>query len=171
MFVNYANRGKSFEKLIDMSNTIYYQKNIANIQKIETPVHVQSIDKSGKIRYGWFKKKSTVDYKGVFDGKAVAFDAKSTRNRTRFPLSEVKQHQLEDLQKWHNCGGKSFILVEFSKHHEIYLLPFKELSAYKLAAKNGGRKSIPYHDFLTMFEQVKSSIHVPVDYLRALQKG
>ncbi len=51
------------------------------------------------------KKKSTVDYIGLFKGVPIAFDAKETKIETRFDLSNIKEHQYHFLENWEKNGG------------------------------------------------------------------
>jgi len=160
----YANRGMSFEHLIERTNQQYAQKGIATIQKVPVPWKV-FYDRKTKASRAIPERKSTVDFIGCYNGRAIAFDAKSTRERTRFPLANIEDHQVKFLKQWKQNGGISFILVEFAKKHEVYLLSIDKLEKWFLAAKNGGRKSIPYEYFLTNCDLVKSKNGILLDYL------
>lgn len=92
MKISQANRGRSFEQLIEHSNKQYQTKGKALIQKVPTPWKV--IRRGKQIVSAHPAEKSTVDFVGVADGKAIAFDAKSTRELTRFPLSNIEVHQM-----------------------------------------------------------------------------
>lgn len=163
MAVSYANRGMAFEHLINITNQQYFQKRRATIQKVATPWKV--IRRGKKIVNAFPEGKSTVDYIGVYNGRPIAFDAKSTRETTRFPLANIEDHQVKFLKQWKQNGGISFILVEFAKKQEVYLLSIDKLEKWFLAAKNGGRKSIPYEYFLTNCDLVKSKDGILLDYL------
>lgn len=165
--VNYANRGKPFEMLIESTNAMYAHKGWADIQKAEPPVKVQN--KIGnKITLGWYQKHGFVDYFGVSHGRALAFEAKSTNSRTSFALSNIKDHQVQVLKRWHEQGAASFVLVEFQKHREIYLLRYVQLEEWWEGAKEGGRKSIPYEWFNMHCDEVKPTRGVALDYLSIL---
>lgn len=159
----YANRGKPFETLIEATNRQYYNKGRATIQKVATPWKV--IRKGKKIISAFPEKKSTVDFVGIVNGRGIAFDAKSTMERTRFPLDNISDHQFRFLKSWKNNGGISFILVEFAKLKETYVLTFVDLESWWERAKNGGRKSIPHEWFLINCDLVKSKNGILLDYL------
>lgn len=165
--VNYANRGKPLEMLIETTNVMYTHKGWADIQKAEPPVKVQN-KVGNKITLGWYQKHGFVDYFGVSHGRAIAFEAKTTNNRTAFALSNVKDHQVEVLKRWHDHGAASFVLVDFEKHDEVYLLWYKQLEEWWEGALMGGRKSIPYEWFHMNCQVVKSSRGVALDYLYLL---
>lgn len=165
MKISQANRGKSFEQLIEHSNKQYRAKGKALIQKVPTPWRV--IRRGKQIVSAHPAEKSTVDFVGVYGGKAVAFDAKSTREVTRFPLSNIELHQMVFLQEFHDQGGQAFILIEFAKTYEVFLVPYVKIREYWNAAQNGGRKSIPYED-MKLFPKISSGNGIALDYLAAL---
>lgn len=167
--ISHANRGSGFEELIDYANEQYAQKGWAQVQKVATPWQV--IRRGKQIVTAFPTKKSTVDYIGVANGKAIAFDAKSTRERTRFPLSNIPSHQIEFLKDWQDQGGKAFFLIEFVKHQEVYFIEIEEMLPYWDRASNGGRKSISYRDFEVHLPLVEQGRGVALDYLRYLTKG
>ena len=165
MRVNTANRGMAFEELVEYSNRQYAEKGWASIQKVATPWKV--VRRGKQIVSAFPEKKSTVDFVGVANGRAIAFDAKSTRERTRFPLANIEQHQMDFLERFQDQGGIGFFLVEFAKHHEFYIIPFTNMNEYWERARAGGRKSIPYDDMF-LFEKVKSGRGIALDYLAKL---
>jgi recombination protein U len=165
----YANRGQAFEQLIEITNKQYALKGQATIQKVPVPWKV-FYDKKTKRSKAIPEEKSTVDFIGASNGRAIAFDAKSTREVTRFPLSNIENHQILFLKNWKDNGGISFILVEFAKKRETYLLPFQSLENWWNEAQLGGRKSIPYEWFLMNCNLVKSKNGILLDYLSLIQK-
>ena len=167
MAISPANRGMSFEQLVEYTNRCYFLKGMADVRKVATPVKVLRISK-GRIRDGFFEKKSTVDFIGVSHGRAIAFDAKSTRNRTRFPLSNIEPHQMAFLKSWKDQGAIAFFLVEFAKHQEVYFLPYREAEKWWEQAKQGGRKSIPYEWFVQNCDLVRPDKGIPLHYLKCL---
>jgi recombination protein U len=61
---------------------------------------------------GIVPKQSTVDFAGLIKGgKFIAFDAKETKVKTRFDLSNIHQHQLEYLMMVRELGGLAFFLI------------------------------------------------------------
>ncbi|MGG3737215.1 Holliday junction resolvase RecU [Aeribacillus pallidus] len=167
MLVSYANRGMSFEHLVEYTNRCYLMKGIAHIEKVPTPWKV--IRQGKRIISAFPEKKGMVDFIGVSHGRMIAFDAKSTRERTRFPLDNIHDHQMRFLRSWLDQGAITFFLVEFAKHQEVFMVPFREIEKWWKAAENGGRKSIPYSWFVENCDLVKSSRGIPLDYLRCIK--
>ena len=142
--VNYANRGKDFEKMIEATNEQYRRRGIALIEKFPEPYkQVSKIQKNGTFQ-AVRDSKSMPDFCGVYEGQALLFDAKSTKIETRFDLSNVAEHQYKSMKRWHENGGISFLLVLFKSHGEIYYLPFESLRYW---TEEADRKSIPYDSF------------------------
>ena len=138
-------RGSSFEEMINMTNKVYREKNLAIIQKVPTPITPMKLDKSkGVITLAYFDQKSTIDYIGAAQGIPICFDAKET-HQGRLPLQNVHQHQVEFMEDFQKQGGISFLLVNCKDADECYFLPLKVLKEYWNNAQKGGRKSIPYN--------------------------
>ncbi|MGP4063074.1 Holliday junction resolvase RecU [Halobacillus sp. H74] len=161
--MNYKNRGKSFETLIKYSNITYARKKWGFIEKSEPPVKVRS--QKGPYITGWFESKGFVDYFGISNGRPIAFEAKSTKERKRFPLDNVHEHQVNDLKVWNEQGGIAFLLVEFRKHREVYYLSYDDFEKWWDDQFKGGRKSIPYDWFVMNCPLVKPGRGVILDYL------
>lgn len=169
-YAPYANRGMAFEQLLDFTNRMYEQQGIAIITKRPTPVKILGRNRNGMI-HGYLEKPSTVDYDGTFQGRSIVFEAKSTRELTRFPLDNIHDHQVEYLAKVDKLGGISFLLVEFASHRTIYLVPYQSLEYYWKRKQRGGRgtQSISLEDFEVHMHQVPTG-KVPVDYLQVVKK-
>lgn len=168
---SYANRGMELEELIEQTNKEYFFQQRALIQKVPTPVKVLNINNKGRITNGFYEKKSTVDFIGVFEGKSLAFDAKETTVETRFDLSNVKEHQFYFLDHWQNNGGVSFLIVNFATLDETYYLPFELLDKYWVAMEVGGRKSIPYDVVAKTEHRIKQGTgYILIDYLSVLEE-
>ncbi|MEK3890226.1 Holliday junction resolvase RecU [Bacillus sp. FSL K6-3431] len=163
---SHANRGAGLERLVDMVNTQYRNKGVADIRKVPTPVQIMK--HHGRTVTGYTQKGEWVDYVGVHNGRTIVFDAKETSNRTSFPLDNVSDHQYELLKSWYEKGAHSFLIVSFKKLNEIYLLSFNLLEAYWEGAKEGGRKSIPYDEFVTECDLVKSEKGYVLHYLKVI---
>lgn len=162
--VSQANRGQAFEDLITLANQQYRNKKIALIHKRPTPIKALKT-KGCRVLSGVFENKSTVDYDGVYQGRAIYFEAKSTRETTRFDLSNISDHQMVHLEEAEASGGICFFLIEFAKRHEVYFLPLSVVRHYKLHASLGGSKSIPYPDFEIYAWEVKQTNRSLLDYL------
>ena len=160
-------RGSAFEEMIDMTNQLYAQHNLAIVQKIPTPITPTAVDnKARTITAAYFEKKSTVDFIGVAQGTAICFDAKETR-QLNLPLRNIHQHQIDFMNQFNHQKGISFLLVYFTTKDEIFLLPITELAKYYENAKKDGRKSIPYKDFNPSYI-VPNKNGFPVHYLIAI---
>ena len=160
-------RGSAFEEMIDLTNQLYAQQNLAVIQKIPTPITPVAVDnKSRTITSAYFEKRSTVDFIGVAQGLAICFDAKETR-QLNLPLKNIHNHQIEFMENFRKQQGVSFLLVHFQTKGEIFLLPGQELHKYHALTEKGGRKSIPYSDFNQDFI-VPNKNGFPVHYLVAV---
>ncbi|WP_018249735.1 Holliday junction resolvase RecU [Orenia marismortui] len=173
MAINYGGRGQELEEEIELTNKEYLRRGLALVQKIATPVKVLNInDRTGRITNGFYEKKSTVDYIGVYDCIPIAFDAKETKVSTRFDLSNVKEHQYLYLTSWVSNGGIGFLIVQFVTRDETYYLPYEVLDRYWQGMLSGGRKSIPY-DVVAKdkyrIEQGKGMILL--DYLGTLKRN
>ncbi|USK77734.1 Holliday junction resolvase RecU [Peribacillus frigoritolerans] len=176
MAVSYANRGKAFEGDIIRSNISYKHKKWAFIEKTE-PIFKQVSSgllptswRGGKKHYkvGYYEGKGFVDFFGVCQGRALAFEAKSTTNRTSFPLKNISKEQIEDLSFWNNQGGISFVLIQFETQREVYVLRFIDLQKWWDESLAGKRKSIPYEWFVLNCEKVKATRGIILDYLNCL---
>lgn len=140
-------RGSVLEDMINVTNDLYREKNLAIVQKIPTPIKPINIDKGkGIITLAYFEQKSTVDYIGVAQGVPMCFDAKETTKES-LPLANIHDHQIEFMDDFIKQQGEAFLIVYFAKHEEYYLLPLELIKVYHEEAQVGGRKSIPYSAF------------------------
>ncbi|MGG1340143.1 Holliday junction resolvase RecU [Bacillus toyonensis] len=165
---NYANRGKSLEIAVETANAQYDAREVALIDKVAVPVKVKALNDKGRVADGWYEHKSTVDYKGISNGISLAFDAKSTTNKTNFPLQNIKHHQMAYLRKHQQQKGISFMLVEFAVHHEHYIIMFDQLAEWWSGAVKGERKSIPHQFFVDHCIRCGPGRGIALDYLAAL---
>ncbi|SNY19336.1 recombination protein U [Orenia metallireducens] len=172
MAIDYGNRGDWLEEAIEESNNQYILQGLALVQKIATPVKVLNINQTtGRITNGFYEKKSTVDYIGVWNGKPLAFDAKETKVETRFDLSNVKEHQYLFLSSWVANGGLGFLIIHFATKEETYYLPYEVLDQYWQDMLSGGRKSIPYKVVAQEEYRIGSYGLIIIDYLSVLDRS
>ncbi|MCU6603782.1 Holliday junction resolvase RecU [Peribacillus frigoritolerans] len=164
--INYANRGKGFENDIIRTNNGYLSKGWAFVEKVEPAVQIQQ-DLGNKV-IGFKKEKGFVDFFGCSHGRPLAFEAKKTTSRTSFPLSNIKQHQMDVLKFWQDQGGIAFFLIQFEKLHEVYFVHYEQVNEWWIQSKAGGRKSIPYSYFMMECDLVKTQRGVPYDYLSCI---
>jgi recombination protein U len=157
-------RGSTLEELINITNDVYKQKNLAIIQKIPTPIKPVQIDqKSRTITLAYFEQVSTVDYIGVAQGIAICFDAKETSQKS-LPIQNIHAHQIAFMQDFQRQNGIAFLLVHFVEYDEYYYLPFDVLKRYWDDSQMAGRKSIPYSAFDKQY-LIKSKSGAILNYL------
>ncbi|MBJ8061032.1 Holliday junction resolvase RecU [Bacillus cereus] len=166
-----GNRGMAFERLINLANEMYQRGRVALINKRPTPVKVLK-SKGGRVLNGFYEAKSTVDYDGVYKGRAIAFEAKSTENATRFVLKNIAQHQLDYLEKAEKMGAICFFLIEFSKDKSIFVVPLSVIQSYvRMSYQPKGKKSIPRTDFDIYGYLVEQTERAPIDYLQYVDEA
>ena len=164
-----ANRGMSLEEDINASNEYYRDAGIALISKRPTPINVVKVDysKGAIITNAYFEKQSTTDYNGVYKGKYIDFEAKSTIKTTSFPLSNISVHQIEHLKNVLKHQEIAFFIIEFAKLEEVYLLDASYVIDFY---EHGERKSIPYDEFLKHGHQIKKGFAPRLNYLEVIDK-
>ncbi len=144
--IKYGKRGMNLEEEIDKSNQYFRLENIAVIHKKPTPIQIVDVDypkrQKAVIKEAYFRKPSTTDYNGVYNGYYIDFEAKETKNKTSFPLNNIHDHQVSHMEQVSNQKGICFLLIKFSYHDSVFLLPFREFMVYWDRYKTGGKKSI-----------------------------
>ena len=104
---------------------------------------------------GIVPKQSTVDFAGLIKGgKFIAFDAKETKVKTRFDLSNIHQHQLEYLMMVRELGGLAFFLIWFKSlyNEDAFIVPISVVEHFWFVSE---RKSIPFEDLKKHSKLVK----------------
>lgn len=166
----YANRGMTLEADLSSANEYYLNNNKAVIHKKPTPIqvlHIKNLESgSTKIDDAYFLTPSTTDYNGVYKGKYIDFEAKETKNTTRFPLANIHAHQYLHLKNIIKHGGIGFFIISFTKLGEVYLIDASIVIEY--FDKN--ESSIPYNDIKTKGHLIKYSYPILVDYLKVVDK-
>lgn len=166
-----GNRGMAFEKLINLSNEMYQREGVALINKRPTPVKVLKMV-YGRVKDGYYESKSTVDYDGVYKGRAVAFEAKSTNEINRFDLKNIAQHQLDYLEKAEKMGAICFFLIGFTKDQSTFAIPLSVIQSYvRMSQQPKGKKSIPRADFDIYGYLVEQTERAPIDYLQYVDEA
>ena len=153
--------------MIDETNKYYLLNNIAIIYKKPTPIAIQKTEYAGKHikTTGFLKAKSTLDYVGLYKGRYLDFDAKSTLNKTAFSLSNIGKHQLAHIENIINHGGISFLIIEMNMG--FFLLRGESLIDF---IKNNERKSIPYDYMKANACQIKLGINPKIDYIKSIDE-
>ena len=166
--ISSANRGMDFESDINLSNDYYREKGICLVTKRPTPINVVKVDYSKMlITNAYFEKQSTTDYNGVYKGRYLDFEAKNTKNKTSFPLSNITPHQIAHLKQVIYHGGIAFFLIQFELLNKIYLLDASYVIDFY---ENGSRKSIPLDCFEQNGVEVETAYNPRVKYIDAIEK-
>lgn len=164
-----ANRGMGFEHDINISLEYYKEKDLALLSKRPTPINVVKVnyEKGAKITDAYFEKQSTTDYNGVYKGKYIDFEAKSTKLKTSFPLTNITSHQIIHLQSVLRHQGIAFFLISFETLNEIYLLDASFVIDFYHKKE---RKSIPYQTIKEKGVLIKQGYNPRLYILDAIKK-
>ena len=146
----------------------------AVIHKKPTPVQIVNVDypsrNKAKITEAYFKVPSTSDYNGIYKGRYIDFEAKETRNKTRFPFINIHAHQVEHMRQCHLSGGIVFLIIKFTVHDEVFLYPFEHFVKHWDHFLNNGRKSITYEDIKNESIILPMKYNPRYDYLAAVDE-
>lgn len=166
---SHGNRGMAFENDINETNDYYRNNGLCLITKRPTPINVVSVDytKGAIITNAYFEKQSTTDYNGVYNGRYIDFEAKSTKKRTSFPLANISKHQIDHLKQVIKHKGIAFFIIEFSAFDEIYFLDAQYVINFY---EKGERKSIPYCTIKEVGRLIKKAYAPRLDYLSVIQE-
>ena len=164
----YANRGMNLENDINQTNNYYDIKDIAIIYKKPTPIKVVNVEyPKAKIKEAYFNEPSTLDYTGIYKNKYLEFDAKETKSKTSFPISNIHNHQLKHIEKIIRHGGIAFLIVRFSSLNQDFLLPGETLINF---INTNQRKSIPLEFFQKYSYQIELKYTPRLDYIKIIDK-
>ncbi|KXT86124.1 Holliday junction resolvase RecU [Streptococcus panodentis] len=170
--INFANRGMSFEKMINESNGYYLSRGLAVIHKKPTPVQIVKVDypqrSRAKIVEAYFRQASTTDYSGVYKGHYIDFEAKETRQKKSMPMKNFHPHQIEHMEAVLQQDGICFVLLHFSSLRETYLLPASYLIEFYKIDKGGKSMPLTYireHGYAIEIQQFPS-----IPYLEIIEQ-
>jgi recombination protein U len=120
------------ENLLNDTNAFYLNKDKALIYKKPTPIKILKVSYPCKtstvIDKAVFENISTLDYNGIYKGRYIEFDAKECKNKTSFPLSNIKTHQITHIKNVIRHGGIIFLIIFIN--NEFYLLKGESLINY-----------------------------------------
>ena len=136
--------GSTFEgKLIKVFEK-YRKEGKAYIIKI--PSEVTLIRVKSKIVNAVCRQKSDcLDFLGLLpNGKGIVFEAKTTKNKTSFPLNNIQEYQYKLADELLGYVQSVFYIVEFRELNEIYLVHSSKIKEF---INNNERKSIPINWF------------------------
>ena len=170
--VNFANRGMSFDKMINESNSYYLSRGLAVIHKKPTPIQIVKVDyphrSRAKIVEAYFRQASTTDYSGVYKGHYIDFEAKETRQKKSMPMKNFHSHQIEHMEAVLEQKGICFVLLHFSSLRETYLLPASYLIEFYKIDKGGKSMPLTYiqeHGYPIEMQQLPS-----IPYLEIIEQ-
>ena len=170
--INFANRGMSFEKMINESNNYYLSRGLAVIHKKPTPIQIVKVDyphrSRAKIVEAYFRQASTTDYSGVYKGHYIDFEAKETRQKKSMPMKNFHSHQIEHMEAVLEQKGICFVLLHFSSLRETYLLPASYLIEFYKIDKGGKSMPLTYiqeHGYPIEMQQLPS-----IPYLEIIEQ-
>ena len=170
--INFANRGMSFEKMINESNNYYLSRGLAVIHKKPTPIQIVKVDyphrSQAKIVEAYFRQASTTDYSGVYKGHYIDFEAKETRQKKSMPMKNFHSHQIEHMEAVLEQKGICFVLLHFSSLRETYLLPASYLIEFYKIDKGGKSMPLTYiqeHGYPIEMQQLPS-----IPYLEIIEQ-
>lgn len=169
--ISHKNRGITLENEINSSNEYYREIEKAYIYKKPTPIKIVKVDYPSRdkavIKEAYFTVPSTTDYNGLYKGKYIDFEAKETKSKTSFPLSNIHEHQIQHLENIYKNNGISFLIVRFTKLNETYLL---ETNIFIDYIKKENKKSIPIDFFRKKAYLIKDGYCPKIDYLKIVDK-
>ena len=172
--IDYGGRGMTLEKDIERSNKYYLREGRAVIHKKPTPVQIVNVHypKRSKavINEAYFRTPSTTDYNGIYKGYYIDFEAKETKNKTSFPLSNIHDHQVDHMQACYLQHGLVFLLIRFKTLNEVYLLPFSKFKYFWERYKNGVKKSIKVEEMRENSYYIPYQYQPRLNYLEAVDK-
>ena len=166
----YKNRGMFLENIINESNTYYNSIDKSLIYKKPTPIKVLNVsypnNKSHLIDRAVYSSISTLDYNGIYRGKYIEFDAKECHSKTSFPLSNIKEHQLDHIKRVIKHKGIVFLIIFMN--NEFFLLKGEDLIDY---VNNTDRKSIEFEYINKIGIKIKESYSPRLKYLDSVDEA
>lgn len=169
--INYKNRGMTLEHDINLSNEYYLEKEIAFIYKKPTPIKITKVDYPSRdkavIKEAFFVTPSTTDYNGLYKGYYIDFEAKETKSKSSFSLSNIHPHQIKHLKNIYEHQGIAFLIVRFTTLNETYLLFAKDFFDYLNQTE---KKSIPINYFREKAFILEDYYQPRLDYIKIIDQ-
>lgn len=169
--LSHKNRGMTLENDLNNSNEYYQEIDKAYIYKKPTPIKITKVDYPSRdktvIKEAFFTVPSTTDYNGLYNGKYIDFEAKETKSKTAFALTNIHPHQIKHIENIHNHLGIAFLIIRFTVLNETYLLTADKFISF---LKTENRKSIPINFFRENAYLLKDSYRPRLDYLKIVDE-
>lgn len=171
---DFAKRGMSLEQELNLANQYYLARGLAVIHKKPTPINIVHVHypkrSAAVIKEAYFQTPSTTDYNGVYQGSYLDFEAKETRLKTAFPLTNFHNHQIQHMETVVKQTGICFVIVRFTTLQRTFVLDAKIVINFWQNQKKDGRKSIPLNCFEAQGHEVNTSGYPTLDYLPTIHK-
>lgn len=156
------------ENDINETNKYYETYNIALINKKPTPIRITKTNyQNMRVTDGFFECPSTLDYNGVYKGYYIEFDAKETKSKTSFPISNIHNHQIEYIKKVLKHHGIVFLIVRFSLLNKDFIIEGNKLINF---IEDNTRKSIPIEYFEKYCYKLQIKYAPRLDYIKVIDK-
>ena len=169
--ISYKNRGMNLEDDLNITNKYYIDNNIAYIYKKPTPIKVVKAEynKDGYrvIKEAYYSEPSTTDYNGIYKGNYIDYEAKETKNKTYFPLSNIHSHQIKHIRNIVKENGICFLIIRFTSLDKTYLLKGYDFLNYIDTNK---KSSIPISYIEDKGSLIKNKYLKRIDYLEIVDK-
>jgi penicillin-binding protein-related factor A (putative recombinase) len=122
----YANKGRGFEKALEMVHMVYANQDIAYIDKKEVP---KIVDRKGRTRY---LAKTGFDYEGIFvgSGRFICMEAKEHAERLPINEDKLKPHQIAALIKYGKAGAWAGVVWDMYDKEMTFLLDWLFLQEF-----------------------------------------
>lgn len=138
-----------FEQKIENTNDWYKRNGIGTVEKIPNGTMTKRVNGHPVIVP---TNKTGCDFIGHIKGIPIAFDAKSTENKTSFPFGSkkspmVKEHQKEFLKSFKNTGGQAYLMIQFNKLNKVFLVDIDVYLSAELKQLKLNKKSFPLSFF------------------------
>ncbi|WLV25941.1 Holliday junction resolvase RecU [Aciduricibacillus chroicocephali] len=170
----YGNRGMTLEEDINATNAFYRSTGRGLIHKKPTPVQIVNVHypkrTAAVITEAYFKQPSTTDYNGVYKGRHIDFEAKETKNKTSFPLSNIHEHQIAHMEAVIKQEGICFMIIRFASLGKTFYFSAESLLESWAKHLQGGRKSISYNYIEEAGHLIPFGYQARIDYLSIVDK-
>ena len=131
--------GSKFEDKVKKVCEELKRKKIALIYKVGTEWKIIR-GKYGKIVNAFPMGTNFVDFVGVYKGRSISIETKTTENKTSFSLSNIQEEQYEYFKDYEIFGGLGYYIIEFRELKEVYLVESMKVEEFRI---NATSKSIP----------------------------
>jgi hypothetical protein len=107
--------GRDWEDLLEEACRRYLEQGLADVERVQAPYRILPGGREGGV-FRAVLQPGPVDFRGWVAGppaRGVAFDAKSSTNKTSFGLGAVETHQARHLLRAHRTGAMAGVALLF----------------------------------------------------------